>query len=610
MTSFPRELQEFVANLPEKPGVYLFRDAESEVIYVGKAKNLRRRVSSYFRPGSDDRPFIAFLPQVLHSIDFVVLNSEKEALILENELIKQHHPRYNILLRDDKNFLYVRVGTGDEWPGISLVRRRAADGARYFGPFHSAASARQTFAALQRYFGLRTCTDYEMRTRSRPCLEADMGRCIAPCVNKDRATYQAAVQDALRFLSGRGTDVIADLERRMYEASDALNFERAAVLRDRIVKIREGMQKQYVVGESLGNVDAVGLASQGRHFVVVVLRFDSGRLHDRAKYVFESPLSDKAEVVESFVVQFYQHNEVPAEVLVPEGVDGRGLGDVLAQRTRGTVKVRHPRGGRPGVLLRMARENAREVLRLAMVEQGMRSQALQRVMEITGLDREPKVIAGFDMSMLQGSNPVGALVVFRDGRPFKRGYRTFSIKSGAIDDFHQMQEVLTRFLKRVGQGDLERPDLVLLDGGPPQLGAYEEASKETGVSLFVIGLAKSRVVEHESGRRSPERLYVPDGKGWRRVVPDQHDDGLRLLMQVRDEAHRFAGRFQGARRQKSTFRSLLESIPGVGKKRRLAILRHFKDMDALRKAGIHELMAIPGIPESVARRIFETLHEE
>jgi len=608
MTSPSKALLQFVENLPEKPGVYIFKDAENKVLYVGKAKNLKKRVSSYFRAGSDDRSFVAFLPQVLKTIDFFVLNSEKEALILENELIKKHHPPYNIMLRDDKNFLYLRVDTGDDFPGVSLVRRRKRDNARYFGPFHSAGSARQTFAALQRYFGLRTCSDYEMGSRSRACLEYDMGRCIAPCVNKDKSAYRAAVDDALRFLSGRGGEVVADLKRRMYDASDALNFERAAVLRDRVARIREGMEKQYVINEAGKNLDVLGLANQGGHFVVVVLHFDKGRLRDRSKYVFDAPLSGPGDVLDAFVVQFFRRSEIPDEVLVPEFADAKGLSEVLSRRMGHHISVHIPKRGRLVVLLRMAMENAAEVLRVEMAEDGARRNALQRVQEITGLDHLPELIVGFDMSMLQGRDPVGSMVTFRHGRPFKRGYRRFSIKGGVIDDFHQMQEVLTRFLKRVGRGELERPDLALLDGGPPQLGAYTEAAKTTSVHLFVVGLAKSRIIEQESGTRSPERIYIPDGETWKLYVPDQHDDGLHLLMQVRDEAHRFAGRFQTLRRRKRTFRSTLETIPGVGKKRRLLILRHFKDMDALRNASIDELESI-GLPNKVAERVFLAFHK-
>lgn len=611
MSTISKSLDQFVENLPEKPGVYIFKDAESEILYVGKAKNLKHRVSSYFRANSDDRPFVAFLPQVLETIDFFVLNTEKEALILESELIKRHHPPYNVLLRDDKNFLYLRVGTDQKWPGISLVRQRRKHGARYFGPFHSAGSARQTFAAIQRYFGLRTCRDYEMRTRTRPCLEYDIGRCIAPCVNKDEAGYRVAVDDALRFLSGRGRGLIDDLEHRMYDASDALNFERAAVLRDRIAKIREGMEKQYVAGETHKDSDAVGIARQGGHFVVVVLHFEGGRLGDRSKYAFDAPLSETGDALDTFVMQFFQRSGIPSEVLVPDCADTKNLSGLLCDRAGRHVNIYHPKRGRPAALLRMAAENAREVLRVSMAETGMRTKALQRVKELTGLGREPGLIAGFDMSMLQGRDPVGSLVTFKDGRPFKRGYRTFSIKGGFIDDFHQMQEVLTRFLKRVGQGTLERPDLVLLDGGPPQLGAYVEASRETNVGLFVIGLAKSRIIEQETGSRSPERIYVPDGTGaWKQVVPDQHDDGLHLLMQVRDEAHRFAGRFQAKRRSKTTFQSILDRIPGVGKKRRLIILRHFRSMDALRNATLDELSAIKGLPQAIAKLIFDELHKD
>jgi len=607
-TKFSDSLLQFVSELPEKPGVYIFKNAKGGILYVGKARSLKNRVSSYFHAGSDDRPFIAFLPQVLETIEFFVLNSEKEALILESELIKRHHPPYNVLLRDDKNFLYLRVGTDHEWPGLRLVRERARDNARYFGPYHSAGSARQTLAAIQRYFGLRTCRDYELRTRSRPCLEYDIGRCIAPCVYKDSDVYKGAVNDAIRFLSGHGSDLISDLERRMYEASDALNFERAAVLRDRVTKVREGIEKQYVAGEARKNTDAVGIARQAGHFVIVVLHFEGGRLLDRTKFAFDAPLSEPAEALDAFVVQFYRKSGIPAEVLVPDYADTSGLSELLSTRARRKIIVRHPQRGKQAMHLRMAIENAQEILRIAMAETGMRDKALKRVMELTGLDCEPRLIAGFDMSMLQGRDPVGSLVTFQDGRPFKRGYRTFAIKGGFIDDFHQMQEVLTRYLKRVGQGRLERPDLVLLDGGPPQLGAYVEANKETGVSVFVIGLAKSRITDQETGARSPERIYVPDGDSWRLIVPDQHDDGLHLLMRVRDEAHRFAGRFQARRRKKTVFQSVLDTIPGVGKKRRLMVLRHFKSMDALRNATLDDLKAIKGLPESVVQRIFNELH--
>jgi excinuclease ABC subunit C len=625
----PDRVRALLAPIPATPGVYLMRDAQGAVLYVGKARILSERVPSYFA-GHDPRPFVALLSRVLDRIDTVSTRTEKEALILENELIKRHKPPFNILLKDDKNYLYLRLDPGIPFPRLELVRRRRDDGALYFGPHHTASSIRGTHALVNRHFGLRTCRDTEFRNRARPCLEHQMRRCLGPCVGGGAAeAYRERVQDAVLFLRGRYDDVRRQLRDRMASAADAENYEEAGRIRDQLKAIDASLSRQAVVLPTLHDTDAVGFSREGDCVAFAVLRFEAGVLSERIPYVLEGVVAPDEDLAESFLVQYYGRAPVPAELLLPpilpEG--GEALAQVLEARAGHVVGVRTSPRGPAGDAVKMANANAETLLKEAVASGRTRDRASGRLAELLGLPRAPRRIEGWDMSQFQASEPVGARVVFTDGRPDRQAYRTYAVRApeGAGDP-GMMAEVLQRRFAKSDDGAL--PDLLLLDGGEAQLGAALAVLASLDLDRIpVVAIAKSRVIGKSTTRaeHSPERLYLPvslpgpdpvpgvreavSGSGIRLVIPPQNDPGLHLLVRVRDEVHRFVVAFHRKRRAKRESASVLDRIPGLGKKRRVILLRRFGSVAGLRQASLDELRAVTGIPAPVAEAVFETLHQ-
>lgn len=635
------QVDRLMSGIPESPGVYLMRDHAGQVVYVGKAIHLRNRVGQYLGRSSDPRPFVALLSGILERIDTVVTRNEKEALILENELIKKHQPPFNILLRDDKSYLYLRIDPSEAYPRLELARRRKPDGALYFGPYHSAQSIRGTHALVNRWFGLRTCSDQEFRNRTRPCLECQMMRCLGPCVARVAAEeYAARVDAAVLFLRGRHDEVRKRLQERMAQAAESENFEEAARLRDQLKAVEAALTRQGVVLPRMRDTDAVGWAREGDVAAFAVLRFEGGVLTERVPYVLDDVVAPQEEVAESFLVQYYSRAPVPVAVLLgPDMVETtEALEEVLAGKAARTVHVRHAVRGPDGDAVRIAMENAAQILKEALATQTARDRALSRLAELAGAPRPPRRIEGFDMSTFQAAEPVGSMVVFVDGRPEKRSYRTYAVRlEEGPGDVGFMKEVLKRRFSKVT--DEDRPDLVMLDGGEAQLAVAREVWRELGLSIPLVALAKSRVAGKGFGaaEHTPERLFVPAGAGpadaaaagvreetgslegtpdrpgkrWsdaRLIVPPQNDPGLHLLMRVRDEAHRFAVTFHRKRRAKRETASVLDGIPGLGKTRRTALLRHFGSVSAIRSATLGELKAAPGLPAAVAEAILDKLH--
>ena len=631
------EVARLTRNLPHDPGVYIMRDAEARVLYVGKAIDLAARVGQYFHRSGDPRPFVKMLHGLLERVDAVVTSNEKEALILENELIKRHRPPFNILLRDDKTYLYLRIDPSASFPRLELVRRRRPDGALYFGPHHSAASVRGTHSLVNRWFGLCTCSESQFRNRTRPCLEHQMGRCLGPCVGEGtRDEYLGRVEAAVLFLRGRHDDVRRRLGERMAAAAEAERYEEAARLRDQIRAVESALTRQAVVLPTTRDTDAIGFARDGDVAVFAVLRFEGGVLVERVPYVLDDVVAPEEEIFESFVVQYYGRAPVPAEVLLPAGlVESPGALEEVLGAKRATVeesgrgpakvKVLTPVRGPAGDAVKMATQNALLLLRESLASTQARDRAAARVAEMLGLAKPPRRIEGFDMSTMQQSEPVGSQVVFTDGRPEKRAYRTYAVRlEEGPGDVGFMREVLKRRFAKLAEG--EAPDLVLLDGGEAQLRTAAAVLDELGLDLPLVGLAKSRVVG-KGGRgpalHSPERLWVLDrdatmdaagvrdagaGPATRLIVPPQNDPGLHLLMRVRDEAHRFAIGFHRKRRAKREGASVLDGIAGLGKGRRTALLRRFGSVTAIRAATRDEIAATPGIPAPVADAVFDKLH--
>ncbi len=607
-------LEEKLERLPTAPGVYLMKDARGEVIYVGKAVNLRSRVRSYFGRSSDTRAFIPFLESVLEDVETVVVSNEKEALLLENELIKRHQPRFNVLLKDDKNFICLRLDPAGEWPRLEVVRRFKRDGALYFGPYASASSIRETLRIINRYFQLRTCSDHVLHHRRRPCLLHQIGRCPAPCVHDvSREEYAESVREVALFLEGKGGELLSALRGRMKGAAQALRFEQAARLRDQLFAIERSLERQKVATTEPIDQDVFGYHREADRLVVYVLYVRQGRLNGGQAFPFTGQEFPDEELLGSLVNLYYgEDNVLPDEVLLPlrpeGGVDP--LAELLTEKRGRRVRVLVPQRGEKLQLVEMSAANARQALLDQRRSRDELDAVLKRLEDRLHLSALPRRMECFDISHFQGSSIVASQVAMTDGELDRARYRRFRIKSvQAQDDFASMYEVVSRRLRRGREaGDL--PDLLVIDGGKGQLASARAAMKDLGVSLDVVGLAKSRELDSDdqagAAARSPERVFIPEKRD--PVVLPQNSPELFLLVRLRDEAHRFAITYQQKLMRRRNFKSVLEDVPGVGEGRKKALLRAFGSLKRIREASIEELAAQAGLGTTLAERIHAHLH--
>ncbi|MBM4393397.1 MAG: excinuclease ABC subunit UvrC [Deltaproteobacteria bacterium] len=601
------DLADQAAALPQGAGVYLFRDRDGAVLYVGKAINLRARVAQYLS-GHDERFMVRYLVAAARSVEGLAVRNEKEALLLENSLIKEHQPRYNVKLRDDKDFLRLRIDPRARFPRLTTARRTADDGARYFGPYPSATQARGTLAFVQRHFKLRTCSDAVLDSRRRPCLLYQLQRCTAPCVGLvTPEAYAEQVDDAALSLAGRNRELIPRLEARMVEHADHERFEAAARLRDLVTTLRKSTERQAVADLAAASSDAWGLHREADRGVVAMLPAREGMVQSPRTFPFEGEIVDDAALLSSVLNAWYGDHEVPAQVLLPvELPDAHALADILREQNR-RVRLLVPRRGDKAAGTELAASAARARFASLHSEADRVGRALATVAEVCGLDGPPWRIECFDNSNLLGQEPVASQVVFIDGRPSRKDYRRYHVKSvvGA-DDYATMREIIGRRMRRAAE-EGEFPDLVVVDGGRGQLGAAIDALRELGLDdQPIIGLAKPRT-EHARGERDAvDKIIVP---GRPEPIILRHDDpGLRLLQHLRDQAHETAIGFHRKTRSKARMRSQLDDIPGIGKARRLALLRHFGSLTALRAAEVGEIAAVEGLGPKVAERIFAALH--
>jgi len=607
------DIEDLISRVPAEPGVYLMKDRRGKVIYVGKAKNLRARVRQYFRPGGDERFFVAagFLRRALGDIDTVVVDSEKEALLLENHLVKKHQPRFNIKLRDDKQFLVLRIDPTAEYPRVEVVRNIKDDGARYFGPYHSATSCRETLRFLNRHFQLRTCTDHVLRTRKRVCLQYQIKRCPGPCVYEiDRDDYASQVKDVMLFLSGKKEDVLPRLRERMAARAANEEYEAAAQIRDAVTAIEKALSKQHIVQEDFVDQDVFGLYREGDAVEVVVLFIRQGKLMGRRTfYAREQELPDD-EVVTAFVQQYYGLGTfIPDEVLVPAELESS---DVIAEWlgvTRGKkVRLVRPQRGQRRRLMELAHKNASASFASRSRRDEDAAAALEKLQRRLSLRKLPRRIECYDIAHIQGASTVGSMVVFQDGMPDKSSYRKFKVKSVTNDDFASMYEVLSRRFRRAATGDerWQLPDLVVIDGGKGQLASAVAAVTDLGVTvggesgIELVGLAKEREL---AGEDAPDRVYLRNAKDAIRLRPNTAE--LYVLARLRDEAHRFANTFHRERRRKGSLRSALDDIAGIGPKRRSVLLRHFGSVKAIKAASVDDLAAVDGMTSKAAEAVHD-----
>lgn len=600
------ELRSRIEALPPRAGVYLMKDHEGRVVYIGKAVDLRSRVKSYFsNPTANERAFVGLLDRILADIDVVVVGSEQEALLLENELIKEHQPRFNVKLRDDKDFLLLRLDVTHPYPRLETVRRVERDGARYFGPYASAASLREALRVVNRIFQLRTCSDRVLETRARPCLLYQLGRCAAPCTYPvSPQEYRKNVDAVALFLSGKGETLLARMEADMRAASDALDFEGAARLRDQISALSTSLERQVVATTEQVDQDYFGLYRVADRVTIYVLYVRGGRMGGGRAHHFRSEFPSD-ELLESFVNQYYANtNFVPPEVMLslaaPESV---GLRETLCERRGATVTVQTPIRGARADLVKLAVENAQRAQAILAQSREESAAVAARLQARLRLSRAPRTIECFDVSHFGGSTIVASQVASVDMKLAPHLYRRFRLRHVTQnDDFASIREVIAR---RLARGDL--PDLIVVDGGKGQLSAARTALRDAGTEhVDMVGLAKSRLLDDE-GLRSSERVFLVGVKDPVVLPPNSAD--LFALTQLRDEAHRFAITYQRKLSRRRGLQSELESIPGVGEARRRELLTRFGSLTSLRAAAVEDIAGVASIGKVVAERIHAYLQQ-
>ena len=601
--------EDFLTKLSKKPGVYLFRGDRNEVLYVGKANVLRTRVRSYFRKREDLSRKNQKLVGLISGVETIVVGSESEALILEANLIKEHRPHFNILLRDDKKYPYIKVTVKETFPRVEVTRRVVSDGSRYFGPYTSVGPMRQALDLIKRMYTVRSCRyDLPKDTPERACLDYHIGRCLAPCVGLQTETsYREMTDEILRILGGDTEGIRTAIEEKMQDASASLNFEQAAKMRDIVSGLDSLAREQRVHRAQGGSFDVVAIARDGELGAGVVLKIRSGLLLGREAQRFEKVREESdTTLISSLVSRHYLSagdlvlGDLPEYVLLSEGFEDQSLlQDILTGAAKRRVQLLVPRRGEKARLIELAEQNARQVLEdsaLELYASDRAEEALFRLQDELDLKVVPRLMVCFDISHTQGTEVVGSAVVFQNGEPRKGLYRHMRVKGGwGNDDYRSMAEVVGRYFRRVAEEGGPIPDLAVIDGGKGQLSASVEALNAQGMSdVTVIALAKKKEEVFLPGRGDPVRL-------------DRRHRALHLLQRIRDEAHRFAVRYNRKLRTKRTLRSGLGEIPGVGPKRQKLLLKRFGSLRGVKAATREEISRIPGVSEALASRILTYL---
>lgn len=606
-TVLAAHLQQKLDSLPTTPGVYFFKGKDGAALYIGKAANLRTRVRSYFQAGnSDQRAFIDRLYVELTDIETYVTDSEKEAALLENGLIKERQPRYNVKLRDDKEYLSLRLHPDQRWPRLEVVRRPNADGARYFGPYHAASAARSTLRLVNRHFQLRTCTDREMANRSRPCLQYQIKRCLGPCVmDVDREAYQKQVKNVGLFLEGRHDELLQQLTVSMKEAASQLKYEVAATYRDQIRAVQSTQQKQRVSLVIDVDQDVFGLFRKDDKAELSVLLARRGRVIGVRTFTVRKVSVPDDELLGTFVREYYGHGSfIPHEVIVPLEIEAaQGLSEMLGESAGHKVAIVNPKRGNKAQLQRLAQDNAAHAYKEKAREQEDIDARLRRIMERLDLPKPPNRFECIDVSHLGGADTVAVIVSFERGAPDRKRYRSFRVRNvDGGDDYGAMFEVLSRRFKRAqaDQSGWELPDLLVVDGGKGQLAMAERALAELGIDLPIAALAKEK--ENALGKRVLDRVYLPGRKN----AIDVRSGGasFSMLLHARDEAHRASNALREKVGKRRRMRSPLEDISGVGPKTRALLLKALGSVAAIEEASAETLVAA-GATKRQAERIQE-----
>ena len=598
-------VEEKLSLTTHEPGVYLLKDAEGLIIYIGKARDLRKRLAAYFKNSAQTDMKTGVLVKKISDFDTIITGTEKEALILESNLIKRHRPRYNVVLKDDKRYPSLRLNPNEKYPSFTIVRKIGEDDAVYFGPFASAHAVRETLKTVNKTFKLRKCRAKDFKTRTRPCLHCQMEGCLAPCcLDVDPQVYWEQVNEAIMFLRGRTTDLLAKIKKQMNAAAQAQEFEKAARLRDKMFSLQRTIEKQIAVNTDFQNRDVFAITRSNGHALVTVLNVIGGFLKGSRHFSFEETMSTDEEAIGTFIRQYYEKTvPLPEELLVSINLqDARLIEDWFKAVKGQKVKILSPKRGEKAKLLEMAIHNAENELKGLIAARNAEMDLLVRLQKKLQLSRLPQRIECFDNSNISGTEAVASMVVFENAQAQKSAYRQFKLKTvDKSDDYAYMAEVLNRRLKNLNaqQSSEPFPDLLMVDGGKGQLNIALAVIKELALEgqFQVIAIAK----KDEKKRETRDKIFIPHRIN--PIVFGKDVDLLLFLQRIRDEAHRLAITFHRKRRIKTSLQSELDAIPGIGQKRKAILLKHFKNTKKIREANINELNSLPGISRSTAEAV-------
>ena len=610
-----QSFQSSLNKLPKSSGVYLMKDESNKVIYVGKAANLRNRVNSYFQSYSRHDFKIRTLVSKISRFETIVTESEQEALILESNLIKEHQPKYNARLKDDKSYPFIKIDVSEQFPQVYITRRvNKKDGARYFGPYANAGSVRKTLKLLKKLFPYRSCTKTITGSDDRACLDFHIGRCVGPCIGAaDKYAYKNVIDQVILFLEGKTNKVVKNIQQKMLQASNSLEYESAAVYRDQLKSIENLQESQKVVTLNSDNYDAIAIAQNQNESWVEVFFVREGKLIGRDNFSMTSNLKTQpSELTAAFIKQFYLNSTaIPKLILIKQPIDDeKTIADWLSIKSSQNVQFHIPKRGKKRQLLKMVSDNANNGLNQLLIRRSTAQKnvdsALSEIQESLHLPNIPKRIECYDISNISGTNPVGSMVVFENGSPVPNKYRRFKIKNiPGIDDYSMMQEMLERRFKRLNEYTSDKinsdqnwktmPDLIVIDGGKGHLTSALEVLLHSGLNeLSITSLAKEN-----------EELFVPESP--EPIILPRDSQGLFLLQRLRDEAHRFAITFHRQLRSKKSLKSKIDDVPGIGPKKRKLLINHFGSMKNIQKSSIEEISSLPGINKSLAKTLLEFL---
>ena len=612
------DLQEALKKLPDNPGVYIMKNLEGEIIYVGKAVNLKNRVRQYFQNSRNHSPKVVSMVKHIEEFEYILTDSELEALILECNLIKKHKPRYNILLKDDKHYPYIKVTLNEEYPRVMVTRKMIRDGAKYFGPYTDVSAVRETINLINQIYPIRTCNrQMAFGTQvGRPCLNYHINRCVGPCLGTiEKLDYMKIIHEIMYFLSGKHEELLKSLRGKMEKAAEELDFERAAELRDQFLSIQKISEKQKIISSALEDEDVIAFANNEQGTAIQVFFIRGGKLLGRENFYFDN-VDDEEELVSQFITQFYADKEyIPKEILLQREIEEINIIESWLSNKRGSkVHVKVPKRGDNRDLVEMAQKNAENALEQfkykAVAEKQKTIGALEELKEIVGLSELPERIEAFDISNIQGTDPVGSMVVFEGGRPKNKDYRRFKIKEvEGPNDYASMEEVLRRRFARglneldelkqsgktAGEGKFSTlPNLLLIDGGENHAAIAQRVLEDYGLNIPICGMVKDD--KHRT------RGLVYNGE---EILIYKDSNAFKLIARIQDETHRFAITYHRSLRSKGSVASVLDEIHGIGKKRRLALMKHFENVEAIKGASIEELARIEGMNEKAALAVSE-----